>query len=191
VIYLLNELTLLLEIAFDVLATLFVLRLRAEAGRADFRNPVSQFVYRYTNPVLAPVRRVLPNWRRINLAALLACYLVMLVKRLVLFALVGTMPHVAGLLVLALADLLDFILLFYLVLVFGWSLLSMFQVSPYHPVMGLVEAIVDPLLRPLRGKLVVGMLDFSPAVVMIILLLARILIAAPLFDWGTQLARGF
>ncbi|WP_424684005.1 YggT family protein [Frateuria sp. YIM B11624] len=190
-IYLLNALSLLLEIAFDVLATLFVLRLLAEAGRADFRNPVSQFVYRYTNPVLAPVRRVLPNWRRINLAALLVCYLVMLVKRLVLFALVGTMPHVAGLLVLALADLLDFVLLFYLVLVFGWSLLSMFQVSPYHPVMGLVEAIVDPLLRPLRGKLVVGMLDFSPAVVMIILLLARILIAAPLFDWGTQLARGF
>jgi YggT family protein len=191
VIYLLNALSLLLEIAFDVLATLFVLRLLAEAGRADFRNPVSQFVYRYTNPVLAPVRRVLPNWRRINLAALLVCYLVMLVKRLVLFALVGAMPHVAGLLVLALADLLDFVLLFYLVLVFGWSLLSMFQVSPYHPVMGLVEAIVDPLLRPLRGKLVVGMLDFSPAVVMIILLLARILVAAPLFDWGTQLARGF
>ena len=190
-IYLLNALSLLLEIAFDVLATLFVLRLLAEAGRADFRNPVSQFVYRYTNPVLAPVRRVLPNWRRVNLAALLVCYLVMLVKRLVLFALVGTMPHVAGLLVLALADLLDFVLLFYLVLVFGWSLLSMFQVSPYHPVMGLVEAIVDPLLRPLRGKLVVGMLDFSPAVVMIGLLLARILIAAPLFDWGTQLARGF
>ncbi|MCX7513790.1 YggT family protein [Frateuria hangzhouensis] len=189
-IYLLNAFSLLLEIAFDVLATLFVLRLLAEAGRADFRNPVSQFVYRYTNPVLAPIRRVLPNWRRINLAALLVCYLVMLLKRLVLFALAGTMPHVAGLLVLALADLLDFVLLFYLVLVFGWSLLTMFGAG-YHPVLRLVEAIVDPLLRPLRGKLTVGMLDFSPALVMIGLLLARILIAAPLFDWGTHLARGF
>jgi YggT family protein len=191
VTYLLNAFSLLVEIAFDALATLFVLRLLAEAGRADFRNPVSQFVYRYTNPLLAPIRRVLPNWRRINLAALLVCYLVMLLKRLVLFALIGALPHVAGLLVLALADLLDFVLLFYLVLVFGWSLLSMFQVSPYHPVLQLVEAIVDPLLRPLRGKLVVGMLDFSPAVVMIVLLLARILVAAPLFDWGSQLARGF
>jgi YggT family protein len=191
VIYLLNAFSLLLEIAFDVVATLFVLRLLAEAGRADFRNPISQFVYRYTNPVLAPVRRVLPNWRRLNLAALLVCYLVMLVKRVVLFALIGTLPHLAGLLVLALADLLDFVLLFYLVLVFGWSLLSMFSVDPYHPVLRLVEGIVDPLLRPLRGKLVVGMLDFSPAVVMIGLLLARILIAAPLFDWGNQLARGF
>lgn len=189
-IYLLNALSLLLGIAFDVLATLFVLRLLAEAGRADFRNPVSQFVYRYTNPLLAPLRRVLPNWRRINLAALLVCYLVMLLKRVVLFALVGAMPHVAGLLVLALADLLDFVLLFYLVLVFGWSLLSMFAADTYHPVLRLVEAIINPLLRPLRGKLVVGMFDFSPAVVMIGLLLARILIAAPLFDWGLRLANG-
>jgi YggT family protein len=114
----------------------------------------------------------------------------MLVKRVVLFALGGALPHLAGLLVLALADLLDFVLLFYLVLVFGWSLLSMFGADGYHPVLRLVEAIVDPLLRPLRGKLVVGVLDFSPALVMIGLLLARILLAAPLFDWGSQLARG-
>lgn len=189
--YLLSAFSLLLEIAFDVVTILFVLRLLAEAGRADFRNPVSQFVYRYTNPVLAPVRRVLPNWRRINLAALLVCYLAMLLKRLVLFALVGTLPHLAGLLVLALADLLDFVLLFYLVLVFGWALLSMFAADSSHPVLRLVEAIVNPLLRPLRGKLTVGMLDFAPAVVMIGLLLARILIAAPLLDWGAQLAREF
>jgi YggT family protein len=189
-IYLLNALSLLLGIAFDVLATLFVLRLLAEAGRADFRNPVSQFVYRYTNPLLAPIRRVLPNWRRINLAALLVCYLVMLLKRIVLFALAGALPNMGGLLVLALADLLDFVLLFYLVLVFGWSLLSMFGADTYHPVLRLVEAIIEPLLRPLRGKLVVGMLDFSPAAVMIGLLLARILIAAPLFDWGMRLAGG-
>lgn len=188
--YLLNAVSMLLDIAFDALAVLFVLRLLAEAGRADFRNPVSQFVYRYTHPLLAPLRRVLPNWRRINLAALLVSYLVMLLKRLVLFALAGFAPHIAGLLVLALADLLDFILVFYLVLVFGWSLLSMFQVDPYQPVLRLVEAIVQPLLRPLRGKLIVGMLDFAPAVVMIVLLLARILIAAPLFDWGSALARG-
>ena len=188
--YLLNAFSLLLGIAFDAVAILFVLRLLAEAGRADFRNPVSQFVYRYTNPLLAPVRRVLPNWRRINLAALLVCYLLMLLKRLVLFALTGALPSLAGLLVLALADLLDFVLLFYLVLVFGWALLSMFGADSGHPVLRLVEAIVNPLLRPLRGKLTVGMLDFAPAVVMIGLLLARILIAAPLYDWGTQLAQG-
>ena len=186
--YLLNALSLLIELAFNAAVTLLLLRVLAEACRADFHNPLSQFVYRYTNPALAPVRRVIPNWRRINLAALLLAWLAMLLKRWVLFAVMGIMPGVAGLLVLSLAELLDFALMFYLILVFAWSLLSMFAVDQRHPVLRLLDAIVAPLMRPLRGRLVVGMIDFSPMAVMIALLLARMLVAAPLLDLGTRLA---
>ena len=189
-IYLQNALALLIGLAFDALATLLVLRLLAEACRADFHNPLSQFVYRTTNPVLAPLRRVLPNWRRINLAALLLAWLVMLLKRLLLFALVGVMPHPLGLLLLALAELLDFLLVFYLVLIFGWSLLSMFAVDRRQPLLRLVGNLVEPLLRPLHGRLIAGAIDFAPMAVMIALLLARLLIAAPLLDLGTRLALG-
>ena len=188
--YLLNALSLLIELAFDAVATLLVLRLLAEASRADFNNPLSQFVYRYTNPVLAPIRRVLPNWRRINLAALLLAWLTMLLKRLLLFAVLGITPHFAGLPVLALAELLDFVLLFYIVLIFGWSLLSMFAVDRRQPLLRLAAAIVDPLLRPLHGKLIAGQIDFAPMTVMIVLLLARVLLAKPLMDLGTWLALG-
>ena len=188
--YLLNALVLLITLAFDAVVILFLVRLAAEAGRADFRNPLSQFIYRTTNPVLAPIRRVLPNWRRINLAAVLVAWLLMLLKRLLLFALAGYAPRVAGLLVLGVGDLLDFALMFYLVLVFGWSLLGMLSSDPYHPLQRLLGAIVEPLMRPLRGKLVVGMLDFAPAVVMIVLLLARVLLAQPLLDAGMRLALG-
>jgi len=188
--YLLNALALLLDLAFDAVVTLLLLRVAAEACRADFHNPLSQFVYRYTNPVLAPIRRVLPNWRRVNLAALLLAWLAMLVKRLLLFALLGVMPHPLGLIVLSLAELLDFVLLFYLVLIFGWSLLSMFSVDRRHPLLQLAGSIVAPLLRPLHGKLVAGQIDFAPMVVMIVLLLARLLIAAPLLDLGARLAMG-
>ena len=187
-IYLQNALALLIGLAFDALATLLVLRLLAEACRADFNNPLSQFVYRITNPVLAPLRRVLPNWRRINLAALLLAWLVMLLKRLLLFALVGVMPHPLGLLLLALAELLDFVLVFYLVLIFGWSLLSMFAVDRRQPLLRLAGNLVEPLLRPLHGRLIAGAIDFAPMAVMLALLLARLLIAAPLLDLGTRLA---
>jgi YggT family protein len=189
-IYLLNALSMLIELAFDAAVALLVLRVLAEACRADFNNPLSQFVYRYTNPMLAPLRRVVPNWRRINLAAVLLAWLVMLLKRLLLFALLGVMPHPAGLLVLALAELLDFVLLFYLVLIFGWSLLSMFAADRRQPLLRLAGAIVEPLLRPLQGKLVAGNIDFAPMAVMIGLLLARLLVAAPLLDLGTRLALG-
>ena len=140
--------------------------------------------------MLAPIRRVLPNWRRINLAALLLAWLAMLLKRLLLFALLGVMPHPLGLMLLALADLLDFALLFYLVLIFGWSLLSMFAVDRRQPLLRLAGSIVAPLLRPLNGKLIAGNIDFAPMAVMIVLLLARLLIAAPLLDLGAQLAMG-
>ena len=188
--YLLNALSLLIELAFNLLATLFVLRVLAEAARADFHNPISQFLYRATNPVLAPIRRVIPNWRRINIAAVLLAWLGMVLKNALLFVLLGAAPNVAGLLVLGLADLIDFVLVFYLVLIFGWSLMSMLQVDSRQPVLRLAGAIVEPLLRPLRGRLTVGMIDFSPMAVMLVIVLARILIAAPLMDLGKALTLG-
>ena len=188
--YLFNAISMLIGLAFDAVVILFLLRVTAEACRADFNNPLSQFIYRTTNPVLAPLRRVVPNWRRINTAGLLLAWLAMLLKRLLLFALVGVMPELAGLLVLSVAELFDFVLLFYIVLIFGWSLLSMFSVDRRQPLLRLVEKIVAPLLRPLDGKLVFGQIDFAPMVVIIVLFLARMLIAAPLLDLGAKLALG-
>lgn len=187
--YLTHALAMLTQMAFGIVATLFLVRLLAEANRADFRNPLSQFVYRYTNPVLAPIRRVLPNWRRINVAALLVLLLCFVVERLTFYVLMGFVPGLAGLLVLSIASLLNFVLVFYIVVLFGWSLLSMFATDPYHPMVRLAGVIIEPLLRPLRGKLIVGSLDFSPMAVMIILLLAQQLIVAPLSDFGASLTR--
>ena len=188
--YLLNAVTFLLGLAFDVVVALLVLRVVAEACRADFHNPISQMIYRYTNPVVTPLRRIVPNWRRINLAALLLALLALVLKRLLLFALTGFVPGVAGLLLLAVADLLDFVLLFYIVLVFGWSLLSMFAADRSQPLLRLADALVAPLMRPLRGRLVAGAIDFGPMAVLILLFLARMLVAAPLLDAGMRLAMG-
>ena len=186
--YLLTALAFLVDLAFGAVATLFLLRLLAEATRADFNNPLSQFLYRYTNPVLAPLRRVLPNWRRINLAAVLLLWLLMLLRRAVGYFLSGTLPNLLGLLVLGLADLLDLVLLTYVILIFVWSLFSLFSMNHRHPVLRLVGSIVEPVMRPLRGKLVAGGLDFSPWVAMVVLMLLRILVAAPLTALGLQLA---
>lgn len=185
--YLLNAVALLLGVAFDAVIVLFLARVAAEASRAEFSNPISQLIYRATNPVLAPVRRVVPNWRRINLAALLVAWLAILIKRAVLFAVVGASPHLVGLVVLAAAELLDFVLLFYLILVFAWALLSMFAPDPRQPFQRILTTIVEPLVRPLQGRLTFGAIDFSPTVVILALLLARLLIAAPLIDLGMRL----
>lgn len=188
--YLTNAGALILQFAFGALVTLFVLRLLAEAHRADFHNPICQFLYRFTNPAVRPLRKVLPPVRRINTAALAIVLVLECLKVVLIVALAGIAPAPLGILVAGVAETLDFFLLTWIVLVFVWSLMSMLSTDRYHPVARLVSSLAEPLVRPLRGRLTIGGLDFSPTAVLLGLFLARILIAQPLSDWGTRLLLG-
>ncbi len=190
-----NALELLVNLAFDALLVLFLLRLFAELWRADFRNPVSQFVYRYSNPVLAPLRRRIPNWRRWNLAAVLVAWVLELLKWLLLFGINGSMPHVGGWLLAGVGALLDFTFMMYVVLLFVWALASMFVAAQQghapHPLMHFIAQIVEPAIRPLSRRIpTLGGIDFSPAIAILLLLLARILVAKPLLAAGLRMAMG-
>ncbi|SEM26735.1 YggT family protein [Luteibacter sp. UNCMF331Sha3.1] len=188
--YLTNAGVLILQFAFGALVTLFVLRLLAEAWRADFNNPICQFLYRFTNPAVRPLRKVLRNIRRVNTAALVIILLLECLKVVLIVALAGVAPDVLGVIVAAVAETVDFFLLTWIVLVFVWSLLSMLSTDRYHPVARFVSSLAEPLVRPLRGRMTLGGLDFSPTVVLLGLFLLRILVAQPLSDWGTRLLMG-
>lgn len=188
--YLTNAGALILQFAFGAIVTLFVLRLLAEAHRADFHNPICQFLYRFTNPVLRPLRKALPNVRRVNTAALLIILALECLKVLLIAALAGVAPAPLGIFVAGIAETLDFFLLTWIVLVFVWSLMSMLSTDRHHPVARLVSSLAEPLVRPLRGRLTIGGLDFSPTAVLLGLFLARILVAQPLADWGMRLLLG-
>lgn len=185
--YLTNAGALILQFAFGALVTLFVLRLLAEAWRADFNNPICQFLYRFTNPAVRPLRKVLPNIRRVNTAAVVIILLLECLKVVLIVALAGVAPDLLGVIVAAVAETVDFFLLTWIVLVFVWSLMSMLSTDRYHPVARFVSSLAEPLVRPLRGRMTLGGLDFSPTVVLLGLFLLRILVAQPLSDWGTRL----
>lgn len=188
--YLTNAGTLLLDFAFGAIVVLFVVRMLAEAFRADFNNPICQMLYRFTNPVLRPVRKVLPTVRRVNTGALLVVYILECLKWLLIVAIAGVAPNVIGLLITGLGETLDIVLLTFVVLVFVWSLMSMLSTDRYHPVARLVNSLAEPIVRPLRGRATLGGLDFSPTLVILGLILARMLIAAPIRDIGMAMMMG-
>ena len=188
--YLTNAGTLLLDFAFGALVVLFVVRLLAEAFRADFNNPICQFLYRFTNPVLRPVRKVLPTVRRVNTGAVLVVFILECLKWLLIVAMAGIAPNIFGLLIVGVGETLDIFLLTFVVLVFVWSLMSMLATDRYHPVARLVNSLAEPLVRPLRGRATIGGLDFSPTLVILGLILARMLIAAPIRDVGVAMMMG-
>ena len=52
-----------------------VMRFMLQAVRADFYNPISQFVVKATNPLLVPLRKVIPGFGGYDIAALVLAYL--------------------------------------------------------------------------------------------------------------------
>ncbi|MGH8213708.1 MAG: YggT family protein [Rhodanobacteraceae bacterium] len=187
--YFANAAALLVQFSFGAIVLLLLLRVLAEAVRADFYNPICQFLYRTTNPVLTPLKRVIPNFRRINIAALLLAWVAEVLKNLLLYLLIGLRGAAPGLLLLGLADLLDFLAILYLLMIFAWALLSFVTLDARHPLTPLLGRIVDPVLRPLRRILPApGGLDLSPAVAILVILVLRVLVVGPLLDLGHRLS---
>ncbi|GIX34472.1 MAG: membrane protein [Lysobacteraceae bacterium] len=189
--YLAQAAALLIEILCGLLAGLFVLRALLQWARANFHNPISQFFYRATNPVLMPLRRVLPPWRGLDLAALLVALVICALKVWLLAALGGMLLGPIASAVLGSAALLDLLLYLFFWLILVRVVASFFATDTYHPVFPLLMQLTEPVLAPLRRWLpALGPFDLSPLLATLLILLAQVLLVAPLQDLGIQLARG-
>jgi len=180
----------LINVLFGALIALVVLRVLLQCVRANFYNPVCQFLYKITNPVLMPLRKVIPAWRNLDIAGVLLAWLLTAIELALLYVVVGQRLGLIGLGVMALADLVDFVLMLYFGLILVRVFLSFVSVERSNPIVPLIVQLTDPVLKPLRRFIpAIAGLDLSPMAVMLIILLARVLIVAPLLDFGLHLAQ--
>lgn len=188
--YFANAGQILINFAFGALIALLVLRVLLQSVRANFYNPICQFLYKLTNPVLMPLRKVIPAWRNFDIAGILLAWLLTAIKLALLYTLAGQGLGIFGLGVMALADLIDFVLMLYLGVIMVYVLISFISVERSNPIVPLVHQLIEPLLRPIRRRLpAFGGIDFSPMVVWLAILLARVLIVGPILDFGMRLAQ--
>lgn len=166
-----DALNFVITFILEVVTFVFVARFLLQACRVDFYNPISQGLVKATDPVLRPVRMVLPGYRNLDFAAFLAAVLVQVLLIMSLSALYGA--FVGSVVTLIAQALLRVILL--VVQIFWWSILIVIiagWIAPgsYHPALALLQQITEPLLAPARRLLPpLGGLDFSPIVVFLIL----------------------
>jgi len=167
-----------------------LLRFLLQLVRADFYNPFTRALVSVTNPVLRPLRRVIPGLFGLDLAALVLVVLIAALKITLVLALYGRAPTIAGLLVLAVADAARMTTWVFLGAIFARVILS--WVAPYarNPVASVLVALTEPLMRPIRRWLpAMGGLDLSPAAVGIALVLVQILLVQPVEHLGQTLMR--
>jgi len=190
-----NALSFLLNTLIDLYVMVVALRFVMQAVRADYYNPVAQFVVKATNPVLVPLRKLVPGLFGQDMAALSLC-LALLLGKLYLFLAMGLGPtaiagyHVplgsgAPLLMLALA-VIDLLALFFNIFFFAiiiMAVLSWINPGHYNPVSGLLASISAPVLDPVRRFVPpLGGLDLSPLVALIALQVLKILVVQSLLN---------
>jgi YggT family protein len=189
--YFANAGQIIIEFIFVAIISLIMLRVLLQWVRANFYNPICQFLYKATNPVLMPLRKVIPAWRNLDIAGIALAWLLTAIKLVLLYATLGQSLGIAGLVVLALADLVDFVLLLYIVVILARVVLSFIGSDSYHPIVPLIMQLSEPALKPFRRLLPnISGIDFSPMIALLAITLARVLIAKPLLDLGLRLAQG-
>ena len=163
----------LIDVVFGLFTYTLLLRLVMQIMRAPFRNPLGQAVMALTDWIVKPLRKVLPGFRGVDWATVIASYVSQFLWLLALyfafgrgFALLG--PGLPFLAIAALIALLKALLWLTIIVVFAQAILT--WVAPDGPLAGVLNALTFPLLRPVRRVVppIGGTVDLSPLIVIVL-----------------------
>jgi len=183
-----NAGTFLISTLFGLYILIVMLRFLLQLVRADFYNPISQFVVKATDPPLRPLRRHVPGLAGIDLSTLVLMLGLKIVELWLTFRVSGQSAQFAGLLIISVAELLSLALNVFLVSILIQVVLSWVNPGAYNPATKLLYSLNEPLLTPARRLIPpISGLDLSPIVVLIAIQLIKILVVAPIVDMGRTL----
>lgn len=179
----------LVSTIFGLYLSIVALRFLLQWVRADFYNPLSQFIVKATNPPLRFLRRWIPGYGGIDWPSLVLLMALQMIEIVLLFWIgPGLTPSLPSLLILSIAQILQLIIYIFFFSIIIEIVLSWINPGAYNPVTVLVYRLNEPLLRPARRLLPpMGGLDFSPMVVLVVLQLVKILVVGQLLALGYSL----
>ena len=175
--YFTNPLEFLISTLFSLYILVVMLRFILGAVRADFYNPVSQFLVRVTNPLLVPMRRIIPSIRQYDTSALLLMLLLQLLSLTIVVLLRGASVPFLALLLAAIGELVILAFNVFIFAIVIQVIISWVNPGNYNPVNALLSSITSPVLRPIQKFIppISGM-DLSPLVALIGLQVMKMLI---------------
>lgn len=168
----------LLQTVLSLLLFIVLLRLLLQSARADFYNPVSQFVFKATNPILLPMRRVIPAMLGIDIAAVVSLLVLQMLSIASILLLGGyALPNPILLLVWAVLGVAGLLVNFYFFALLAMIILSWVAPGSSNPVVHLIYQLTAPVMAPFRRLLPdMGGLDLSPILVFIAINILQIVL---------------
>ncbi|RMT76855.1 putative integral membrane protein, YGGT family [Pseudomonas viridiflava] len=157
---------------------IILLRFVLQLVRANFYNPLSQFIVKATQPLLKPLRRIIPSVFGLDMSSLVLAIIVqMILMALTLLLMFGTTGDPLHLLLWSIISVTAlFLKIFFFALIIS-VILSWVAPGSHNPGAELVNQICEPALAPFR-KIVpnLGGLDISPILAFLVLKLLDMLV---------------
>lgn len=168
--FLTNAASYLISTIIGLYIIIVLLRFLLQLVKADFYNPVSQFIVKATSPVLIPMRRFIPGLFGLDIASLLLAYGLQCLENFLLFALRGIPVNPLFILWHSIGSLLTLFLYIYFFAILIQVIISWVSPGTYNPATALIHHITEPVMRPARRLLPpLSGFDLSPIVVFIVL----------------------
>lgn len=168
--FLLNAGSYLISTLIGLYIIIVLLRFLLQMVRADFYNTLSQFIVKATNPVLKPLRRIIPGFYGLDIASLVLAYVLQVVENFLLFTIQGIPVNSLVLLWHSIGSLLTLILYIYFFAILVQVIISWISPGTYNPATALIHHITEPILRPARKILPpFSGFDLSPILVFIVI----------------------
>jgi YggT family protein len=175
--YFTNPLEFLITTLFSLYILAVMLRFLLGVARADFYNPVSQFLVRITNPLLVPMRKVIPSMGKYDTSALLLMFLLQLLALTIVVLLRGGGVPLAALVLAAIGKLILLLINVYFFAIIIQVILSWVSPGSYNPVNSLLYSLTNPILRPIQRVIPpISGIDLSPLFAILGLQVVRMLI---------------
>ncbi|PKG93273.1 YggT family protein [Paraglaciecola sp. MB-3u-78] len=161
----------LIDFVFNIYLMVVLLRLWLQFARADFYNPFSQFVVKATQPIVAPMRRLLPSIGRLDTATLVLALLVAGLKIVTLnMVLGGTDLNILSIVVVSFVIVIKEILTLVMYVLILRAIMSWVS-QGRNPMELVLDQLTEPMLAPIRKRMPeMGGLDLSVMVVIVLLL---------------------
>lgn len=175
--YLTNPLEFLITTLISLYLLAVMLRFLLGLVRADFYNPVSQFLVRVTNPLLVPLRKVIPVVGKFDTAAIVLMLVLQLISEFIVISLRGASVPFLTLLMYSIGELFMLLINILLVSIVVQAILSWINPGTYTPVSSLLYSLTNPILKPIQRIIPpLSGIDLSPLFAVIGLQVVRMLI---------------
>jgi len=172
-----NAFSYLVSTLIALYVTAVLLRLLLQWVRADFYNPVCQFLVKATNPALVPLRRVIPSIGKLDTASVVLMLVLEFISIWFMSLLSPMDWSPAQILLFAAVSLAAMLLWIYFFLIIAMVIVSWFGQAWRHPIIPLIYQLTGPVLRPIQ-KIIppISGIDLSPLLLLIIIRFLLLLI---------------